>query len=197
MRLHQRVGGVCDVAGGAAGAEQLAGGARFIRDWDAERLYDPDRLRAASRWGRVPYIEHRDYGIRLQHEFPMDERRQHVLPGWAGHIQAARVRTMHLMDKFDRLGRPGRQVLFVRELMPGEERRAALIADLRRAVLERTRQDSGVFLLISRNGVEVEGWTPLRIDDPVEEPWTGTPAIWDAALSGLGLSFERQPKQVK
>ena len=33
----------------------------------------------------------------------------------------------------------------------------------------------------------------FELDDPVAEPWTGTPAIWNAALGALGYGFERRP----
>jgi hypothetical protein len=171
----------------------LASATRVLRDWDVGRLYDPARLREARRWGRTPYIEHLDYRIRLQHEFPMDLGRRHVLPGWRAHIDEARARTAHLMAKFDALDRPGRRVLFVRELMPEERDVEGPLADLREAVLARVPKALSEFLLISPQGVRAEGWTPLSVDDPVAEPWTGTPAIWDRALAGLGVRFERPP----
>jgi hypothetical protein len=171
----------------------LAGGTAFLRDWDVERLYDPAKLREARRWGRTVYIEHADYRVRLQHEFPMDEARFRVLPGWRDHIEEAKARTRHLMAKFDALDRAYRKVLFVRELMPREERDLEGIAALRRAVLDRAGKAETSFLLISRRGVEAPGWRALRIDDPIREPWTGAPELWDRALAGLGYSFERRP----
>jgi hypothetical protein len=170
----------------------LGGGAAFLRDWDVERLYDPSRLREARRWGRTAYIEHTQYRVRLQHEFPMDEARVHVLKGWRGHIEEAKARTSHLMAKFDLLNRPDRRVLFVRELRKGEEGDLHGVAALRAAVLERAPRADASFLLISRTGMEAEGWRALKIDDPVREPWTGTPAIWDPALAALGHVFERR-----
>lgn len=170
----------------------IDGAVRFLREWDLERLYDPARLREARRWGRTMYIEHRDYRIRLQHEFPMDEARRHVHAGWRGHIGEARARTDHLMRKFEGLDRPDRKVLFVRELRPGEEAQAARIAQLREAVLARAPRAQTRFLLISRQGIGAEGWTPLAIDDPRPEPWTGTPEIWDAALGTLAFRLERR-----
>ncbi len=169
-----------------------AGGAAFLRDWDIERLYDTAMLREVNRRGRTAFIEHTGYGLRLQHEFPMDEG-LNVLPGWRSHIAEARARTTHLMQKFDQLNRPDRQVLFVRELMPDEQNALAGIAALRQAVLDRAPRAEASFLLISASGVEAEGWRSLRIDDPLKEPWTGTPEIWDAALSSLGYRFERRP----
>ena len=171
----------------------LAGGAAFLRDWDVDQLYDPARLSEAQRWGRTVYIEHTGYRLRLQHEFPMDERRVNVLPGWRDHIGEARSRTVHLMEKFDLLNRPDRKVLFVRELTSGEERNAAGIAALRQAVLDRTPRAESSFLLISPSGASAPGWRALKIKDPVKEPWTGTPAIWDAALETLAARFERRP----
>ena len=169
----------------------LKGGIAFLHDWDLDRLYDPARLREHRRWGRTLYIAHADYGVRLQHEFPMDER-QRVLPRWRAAIPEARARTAHLMEKFGNLDRPDRTVLFVRELTPGEETRPDLIAGLREAVLARVPRAQSTFLLISRTGVKAEGWISLRIDDPMEEPWTGTAEIWDAALGALGFSFGRR-----
>jgi len=171
----------------------LAGGAAVLGDWDVDRLYDPARLKPSGRFGRIRYIGHTGYGLRLQHEFPMDPERLHVLPGWRDHIGEARARTAHLMQKFDLLNRPDRQVLYVRELMGREQGDLAGIAALRQAVLDRTPKAQSRFLLISPKGVQAPGWDALRIDDPVREPWTGTPAIWDAALAKLGARFERRP----
>ena len=170
----------------------LAGGVGFLRDWDAGRLYDLERLKPHRRWGRTLFIEHREYGLRLQHEFPMDLAREHVLPAWERHIAEARSRTTHLMRKFDQLDRPDRRVLFVRELMVEEQGDLAAIAALRQAVLDRASQAQAEFLLVSPSGAKAPGWRTLRIDDPLKEPWTGTPAIWDAALDQLGYSFERR-----
>ncbi len=171
----------------------LAGGANFLRDWDLDRLYDLAQLREIRRWGRLRYIEHAGYGLRLQHEFPMDPKQEYVLPGWRDHIAEARSRTAHLMDKFDLLNRPDRKVLWVRELMPGETRQPAALAALRLAVIDRSPEARSSFLLISPSGVEATGWRSLKIDDPVKEPWTGDPEIWDPALGSLGYSFERRP----
>ena len=171
----------------------LAGGVGFLRDWDAGRLYDASRLKPHRRWGRILYIEHRDYGLRLQHEFPMDLKHEHVLPGWERHIAEARSRTTHLMQKFDQLNRPDRRVLFVRELMAGERDDLGGVAALRQAVLDRAPLAQAEFLLVSPSGVKAPGWRTLRIEDPVKEPWTGTPAIWDAALATLDCRFERRP----
>ena len=60
-------------------------------------------------------------------------------------------------------------------------------------MLDRTPQAQAEFLLISPSGVQAPGWRTLRINDPLKDPWTGTPAIWDAALATLGHSFERRP----
>ena len=170
----------------------VEGAVRFLKDWDLDRLYDERGLREVRRWGRIAYVEQPAYGIRLQHEFPTDEARERVLPGWRAHLDGARSRTAHLMRKFDQLDRPDRTVLFVRELMQGEERAPARLAELRHAVLERVPQARAEFVLISRSGVEAPGWRALKIDDPVRRPWSGTPAIWDAALATLGATFERR-----
>jgi hypothetical protein len=171
----------------------LAGGAAFLHDWDVERLYDLSRLKAVRRWGRTLYVEHADYRLRLQHEFPMDLAREHVLPGWRDHLGEAKSRTRHLMDKFDQLDRPDRRVLFVRELMEREQGDLAGVAALRRAVLARTPRAEAEFVLISPSGIQADGWRALKIDDPVKEPWTGTPALWDAVLGQLDHRFERRP----
>lgn len=171
----------------------LTAGAAFLRDWDLDRLYDPSKLKEVKRWGRTLFIEHTGYRIRLQHEFPMDEARVRVLEGWRDHLAEARARTTHLMEKFDQLNRPDRQVLFVRELMPDEQGDLAGIDALRQAALDHAAKAEASFLLISPSGVEAEGWRALRIDDPLKEPWTGTPEIWDAALDSLGYRFERPP----
>jgi hypothetical protein len=170
----------------------LTAAAAVLRDWDAERLYDPRRLRAVHRWTRRAFIEQVDYRVRLQHEFPMDEAGVHVLRGWRDHIEEAKARTVHLMAKFDGLDRPDRKVLFVRELQASEETDLAGIAALRQAALDHTPRAQTSFLLISRTGAEAEGWRALKVDDPVTEPWSGTPEIWDAALGALDYRFERR-----
>ena len=171
----------------------LAGGTAFLRDWDLERLYDPSQLRRPLRpSGRTPYIEHADYRVRLQHEFPLDGPNGNVLDGWQDHIAQAKERTGHLMEKFDQLNRPDRKVLFVRELRKEEEGDLRGVAALREAALTRVPRAEVSFLLISRIGMEAKGWRALKINDPITEPWTGTPAIWDAALETLGYSFERR-----
>jgi hypothetical protein len=169
----------------------LQSAVRVLRDWDLERLYDPARLSEVRRWGRTLYVEHADYRIRLQHEFPMDDARRHVLAGWREHLEAAKTRTGHLMAKFDALDRKDRRVLFVRELKAGEERRSRLLSELREAVLAHAPRAESRFLLISPSGAAAEGWIPLQIDDPTVEPWTGAPQIWDAALDGLGFRLQR------
>ena len=110
-----------------------------------------------------------------------------------GPFAEARSRTTHLMRKFDQLDRSDRRVLFVRELMVEEQGDLPVIAALRQAVLDRAPQAQAEFLLISPSGVEAPGWRTLRIDDPLKDPWTGTPAIWDAALDQLDYRFERRP----
>ena len=145
----------------------VAGGVNFLRDWDVERLYEPAQLREVRRWGRVRFIEHAGYGLRLQHEFPMDPAQTYVLPGWRDHIAQARSRTAHLIEKFELLNRPDRRVLWVRELMAGEEEAPAMIAALRLAVADRCPAARSSFLLISPPGAEAPGWTALKIDDPL------------------------------
>jgi Putative papain-like cysteine peptidase (DUF1796) len=169
----------------------LQSAVRVLRDWDLGRLYDPAQLGEVRRWGKTIYVEHADYRIRLQHEFPMDDERRKVLPGWRAHIGAAKARTGHLMAKFDALDRNDRKVLFVRELRPGEERQRQTLADLREAVLAHAPRADSRFLLISPDGAPAAGWIALKVDDPRKEPWTGTPEIWDAALASLGFRLER------
>jgi hypothetical protein len=171
----------------------LESAVRVLRDWDIERLYDPARLKEARRWGRTLYIEHDDYRIRLQHEFPMDDARRHVLPGWRDRLAEAKARTAHLLQKFDALDRKDRRVLFVRELRAGEEGQQRLLGELREAALAHAARADARFLLISPGGAAADGWIPLRIDDPRSEPWTGTPQIWDTALAGLGFRLQRPP----
>jgi hypothetical protein len=169
----------------------LAGAVAVLRDWDLERLYDPDQLCEIRRWGRALYIEHNHYRVRLQHEFPMDDARRCVLPGWRAHIGEAKARTAHLMKKFDALDRRDRKVLFVRELMAGEPGQAGRLAELREAALAHVPKADARFLLLSPRGVGAAGWIPLGIDDPRAEPWTGAPEIWDQALASLGFRLER------
>ncbi len=84
-------------------------------------------------------------------------------------------------------------MLFVRELKETEQSQLGLVKELRRTVIQRTPRAEASFLLISPRGVDVEGWIPLKIDDPMKEPWTGTPPIWDAALAALDFRVERRP----
>jgi hypothetical protein len=42
------------------------------------------------------------------------------------------------------------------------------------------------FVLISPEGAAADGWEPLKIDDPAQEPWTGDEQLWDAGLATLG-----------
>ncbi len=169
----------------------LKGARHFLQDWDVDTLYDPDALREIYDGDHLVYLEHERYGIKLRHEFPALAGTKSVTPAWREWLHDARARTRHLMDRFERLNRIGRRVLFVRELEPGEERikdRARPLGDLIRRRMPAAKTS---FLLISPSGVDVAGWTSLKIDDPKRHPWEGDPQLWDAALSSLGFRVDR------
>ena len=166
----------------------LKGAARLLRDWDVEPLLDIDMLQEVHAGRHIAYVRHRRYGIKLQHDFPLD--RKYIAPGWQEHIPAAKSRISHLMKKLDRLNRPGHRVLFCRELSDFEPAEPKLINELREAAAARTPLAEHEFLLISRSGMPAKGWISLRVDDPNPEPWSGDPAIWDRSLGSLGFRFE-------
>jgi hypothetical protein len=163
---------------------------RFLRDWDLDRLYDPGALRVRHKLFQPSWIENREYGIGLVHEFPRD-RLSHLLGRYRDHIETPKSRTAHLMRKFDKLNNPAWSVLFVRNLSRDEEADPRACEQLREAVLGRVPKAKSQFVLISRSALEAPGWIPLRIDDPSKEPWSGDPAVWDPALASLGFRVER------
>lgn len=166
---------------------------RFLRDWDVERLYDRKRLRVVQRLFGQPYVENVEYRIRLVHEFPRG-RRDMILNTWVDHIEEARSKTFYAMEKFDALNAPHRRVLFVRNMAQDEERRPKeACAALREAVLARMPQADCSFLLISTNGVEAEGWIPLKVVDRSKDSWEGDPAAWDPPLASLGFTLKQKP----
>ena len=166
----------------------IGGAARFLDDWDVEALYRPARLALDWGWPLKSYVKHRDYGITLAHEFPLDAR-EWVKSGWRGLTAAPKSRTTALMKRFSLLSRPSRRVLFVRELAPGEERADACAA-LRTAVLARARPPVAAFVLVSRTGFEADGWISLKIDDR-SAGWAGDPDLWDPALNSLGFQLKK------
>jgi hypothetical protein len=164
----------------------LRGGADFLREWDASRLYDPELLvEETGRRGDIAFIRNERYGIKLQHEFPRVGGAG-IAPDWRAHLDQAKARTEHLMARFDGLDDTGRRVLFVRELTPGEMGRPKPLARLREAILQRVPRASLSFLAVTPAPVELEGWQVLAVDDPVPNPWQGDPAVWDPALASLG-----------
>ena len=167
----------------------LDGTVKFLEDWDIETLYDPRLLKERRLKGRLANIVNARYGIRLEHEFPRDEAGA-VAAGWRDHIDQARARTAHLMDKFERMNRPNRRVLAVRELAPEECGQDELQRALYKTICRRLRRARLRFLLISPTGVEAPGWIPLKIDDR-SAAWRGDPALWDQALDPLGFTLLR------
>ncbi len=165
----------------------LKGAARFLSDWDVERLFDPDQLAEERAGESIAYVHHRRYGIKLQHDFPIKDGR--VVLGWREHIDSAKSRTRHLMAKLDCLDDPARRILFYRELSPLERPEPTLLKALRKQAAARAQRAHHAFLLISPQGVAAEGWMPLRINDPDPAPWSGNPQIWNDALASLGFSL--------
>ncbi len=164
----------------------------FLRRWDLDHLYDPRCLSIRQRGSSMPYIQHAEYKIGMVHEFPTD-RSKLSGKGYLAYIADARDRTAHLMAKFDKLNRPDRSLLFVRQLAPVEEKRSRAWAELRQAALDRVAAATCTFLLISRSGVTAPGWVPLAVDDPIDEPWSGDPVKWDPAFASLDFRLERRP----
>jgi hypothetical protein len=165
------------------------GAARFLRDWDAEALYDPKRLSLALQPERRLFIKNRTYGVTFAHEFPLN-RFNWVLPGWRKTSAEPKARTTYLMERFEALGRPGRRVLFVRHLTKAESRRPELCIALREAVLARVGACQAEFLLISPDGVQAPGWISLATHDHMRH-WAGDADLWDAALDTLGFTLKR------
>ncbi len=166
-----------------------------LREWDAERLFDPAELIEVRDGERIAYVRHARHGIKFFHDFPADQG--YVNPDWRDHLAGAKARTSHLMSKFEALNRTGRKVLFYRELGFMDKASLECCTTLRRMVRRRMPLAQYSFLLISPEGVEAPGWTSLTLSDPGEDPWSGDPAIWDQALSTLGYSLtatEGEPK---
>jgi len=170
----------------------LEGAVRFLHDWDVEILYDPRLLKERRVKGRLANIVNARYGIRLEHEFPRDET-ESVAAGWREHIDQAKARTAHLLDKFERMNRTNRRLLVVRELAPEEAGQAGLCRELFETVCGRMGRARLRFLLISPTGVEAPGWTALKIDDRTED-WQGDAALWDEALDRLGFTLVQPPE---
>ena len=163
---------------------------RFMHDWDADRLYRPDQLFVRHNLFQKAWVENREYGFRLVHEFTRDRWR--LASGrFLEEVPVLKARTAHLMARFDDMGPKQRTVLFVRTLMASEEGDAAACEALRRAVIARVPRARPAFVLISRTGMPAEGWIPLKIDDPSKEPWSGDAPLWDEALSSLGARLHR------
>lgn len=165
----------------------LRGGADFLREWNADILYNPDLLvEETERRGDIAFIRNERYRIKLQHEFPKAAARGSVSPDWRAHLAQAKARTMHLMARFDRLDDPARAVLFVREIASRDLGRPRHLALLREAVVQRAGAARASFLLISPAPVAAPGWEVVVVDDPDPRPWQGSPAVWDTALARLG-----------
>ena len=167
----------------------LEGAVRFLEDWDLEALYDPDLLTERRLKGRLANIVNARYGIRLEHEFPRDEA-DSVVAGWREHIETAKARTAHLMDKFERMSRTNRRLLVVRELSAEECDQADLHQALYEAAFRRLRRAKMRFLLISPTGVRAPHWISLKIDDRTQD-WQGDPGLWEDALDSLGFVLNR------
>ncbi len=169
----------------------LKGAIRIVQDWDLDALYDPDSLREVWIGDRLAYIKHEHYGVKLQHDFPFEPDGKWVDRNWRAGLDNARARSRHLMERFDALNCADRRVLFVRELDGKDERAIHRAVGLKTVIQQRIPLAETAFLLISRSGIGAEGWIALQIDDPLEDPWEGNAAIWDAALSTLGFSLGR------
>ena len=179
----------------------IEGLTRFIHDWDVDRLYRADQLRVRQMLFQKAWVENREYGFRLVHEFSRD-RWTLTSRQFLREVPQVKARTSYLMSKFDELDSKRRRVLFVRNLSRDEEGDPAACEALRQAVIKRVPRADPEFLLISSTGVSAEGWIPLKIDDPSKEPWSGDAVVWDTALSTLGFRLHRpgipqQPRPAK
>ncbi len=168
----------------------LKGAMRFVQDWNVDALYDARALRETHIDARLAYLKHERYGIKLHHDFPFEGGAKSISPQWRGWLAEARSRTRYLMDRFEALNRAGNRVLFVRELDRREERAPDFAFWLKGVVQQRMRKAETAFLLISPTGVAVDGWTPLKIDDPKTDPWEGDADLWNSALATLGHELE-------
>src|SRR5665213_3926152 len=79
----------------------LKGVVRLLREWDIEQLLDLEMLQEVHAGRHVAYVRHRRYGVKLQHDFPLDGK--YVAPGWQDHLPAVNARISYLMRKLDRL----------------------------------------------------------------------------------------------
>jgi len=163
---------------------------RFLDDWDVDRLYRPDQLRVHHKLFQKAWVENREYGFRLVHEFTRNRWRL-ATRQFLDEAPQVKARTAHLMAKFDELDSKRRRVLFVRNVSLREEGDAAGCEALRQAVLRRVPRADPEFLLISNSGMAAEGWIPLKVDDSLKEPWSGDPAAWNTPLSTLGFRLHR------
>ena len=165
----------------------------FLADWDVDRLFDADAMEVFLTGDGVGWIDQPRYGVRFFHDFPKVGKLMTL--HWRDHLPDARSRTAHLMDKFRKLDRPGERILFVREMAPWETLSPPLLERLRGEIRRALPLADCHFLLISPDGAAVDGWEPLKIDDPAQEPWTGDQGLWDSALATLGHRV-RSPTQV-
>ncbi len=163
-----------------------------LLEWDVDRLYDPAVLAEVRSGEQIAYLRHGRYGIKFMHDFPSDQGR--VRPNWREHLPEAKSRMTHLMAKFDALNSPDRKVLFYREVGPSDRAVLEHCKGLRRLVLAHTPLAQCNFLLISSTGIKAPRWTSLSINDPLEEPWSGDPEIWDSALASLGYTLSPEEK---
>ena len=161
----------------------MQGLTRLVTDWDVDRLFHPDDLAEFRSDGRIFFVRQPRYGLKLFHDFPMQAAV--MQEDWRDHIGNAKSRTLHLMEKFDSLNREGRRILFVREVGGADKHPEMWARSLKRAIRERLPNAKSSFVLISSNGLAIQGWRPLTIDDAAEEPWTGNDELWRGALSSL------------
>jgi hypothetical protein len=165
----------------------MKGLSSLLADWNVDRLFHPDELAEFRVEGRIFFVRQRRYGLKLFHDFPMQAAV--MQEDWRDHIDEAKSKTLHLMRKFDGLNQQGRRILFIREVGGMDKRPEFWARALKTAVRAHVPNAKSSFVMISPNGLAIDGWTSLTIDDPVEEPWTGTDEIWRGALASLDYAL--------
>ena len=85
---------------------------RFLRNPDAEVLYDLDKLALTSNGGGV---YHTELDLHLLHEFPrVSMPSGPISADWREHVDGPKARTTALLQKLLALNAPGNRVAFIR-----------------------------------------------------------------------------------
>jgi hypothetical protein len=158
---------------------------RVLEEWDPDRLFDVEELRETRDANGIGEIKHVRYGVKFLHDFP--RRDGYIVEEWREHLPEVKSRTAHLMARFDALDSPDRRILFCREYCKGEDSELHYRL-MRKALRRRLPLARRGFILVSPAGFAPPGWGPVVIDDPLNDPWSGDPKLWDPALAALGYA---------